>query len=291
MAQSYGAFSMDEPKPGQHILKVLVGHKITKGDDGRYTFTISTGSVDRDRDTIESNGWDLEAYRKNPVVLFGHQSCQPPIGKAAAVEVRSGSLRADVIFARPGTYDLADTVRGLVDQDILRATSVGFIPQKWMFDEERGGVDYIEQELYEFSIVPIPSNPEALREAKGVELAPIADWCERWLEEVKGPGLWVPKITVEQVRMIAAGSPVSTVPDAGGADPDGAAHAPVEAGASPAPATPAPKESTTEPVVLRLVKGNHSSFSMTPEQIRAAVQSAVTDAVVAGVLRASGRLD
>jgi len=285
---------MSEPKPGDHISKTLIGHKVKK-EDGLYTFTISTGSVDRDHDTIDPNGWKLDNYRKNPVVLFGHQSRQPPIGKAAAVDVRSGSLKADVVFAEPGTYDLADTVRGLVDQDILRATSVGFIPLKWVFDEQRGGVDYSEQELYEFSIVPIPSNPEALRAVKGVDLAPLVDWCEMTLDTIKGPGLWVSK-DVAEARNIAAGEPVSvTVPDAGEVAPDGA-HAAETPGSTPGPATPEPaKTAVPDPGMsksLRLVKGaTTTSMSLTREQITAVVQRTVMIAARAAVRQASGRLE
>ena len=282
MANSYGAFSMGEPKPGDHIQKVLVGHKIKKEAD-KYTFTISSGSVDRDNDTINPNGWKLEDYKRNPVVLFGHQSRMPPIGKASAVEVRSGALKADVIFAEPGTYDLADTVRGLVDQDILRATSVGFIPLKWMFDEKRGGVDYAEQELYEFSIVPVPSNPEALRESKGVDLAPLVEWCEVILDTAKGPGLWLLK-EVDEARKIAAGDPASVlVPDAGEVA-QVEAHAPDDAGSTPAPATP------VAPPKLRVLRAP-APARITRDEVTAVVQRAVREEVQAAVRFARGRLD
>ena len=273
---------MGEPKPGDHIQKVLVGHKIKKEAD-QYTFTISSGSVDRDNDTISPGGWKLDNYRKNPVVLFGHQSGMPPIGKAVSVEVRSGALKADVIFAEPGTYALADTVRGLVDQDILRATSVGFIALKWTFDEARSGVDYLETELFEFSVVPVPSNPEALRESKGVDLAPLVEWCEVILDTAKGPGLWVSK-EVNEARKIAAGDPVSVpVPDAGEAALV-EAHAPDDAGSTPAPATP------VAPPKLRVLRAP-APARITREEVTTAVQRAVKEEVQAAVRFARGRLD
>src|SRR5262245_46070666 len=41
------------------------------GNESRnYTFTISSSSVDRMGDTIAIDGWQLEAYRKNSVVLY-----------------------------------------------------------------------------------------------------------------------------------------------------------------------------------------------------------------------------
>ncbi len=45
------------------------------------------------------------------------------------------------------------------------STSVGFAPLKYAFTDDpqrRYGIDFLEQELLEFSIVTIPANPDAL---------------------------------------------------------------------------------------------------------------------------------
>jgi len=273
---------MGEPEAGKPVQKALVGHKVKK-DGEKYTFTISSGSVDRDNDTIDPNGWKLEDYRRNPVVLFGHQARMPPIGRAENVGVQSGALKATVIFAEPGTYDLADTVRALVDQEILKSTSVGFIPLKWTFDEKRGGVDYVEQELYEFSIVPIPSNPDALRESKGVDLAPLVEWCEVILDTAKGPGLWVSKEVADTWKQLQ-GEPASvTIPDAGEVA-HVETHAPDDAGSTPAPATP------VAPPKLRVLRAP-APARITREEVTTAVQRAVKEEVQAAVRFARGRLD
>jgi len=36
-------------------------------------FVVSTEDVDRDGDIIRSEGWELDAFRQNPVVLWAHQ--------------------------------------------------------------------------------------------------------------------------------------------------------------------------------------------------------------------------
>ena len=44
----------------------------------------------------------------------------------------------------------------------LRATSVGFQPQEYTENRQRGGFDFTAQCLAEFSVVNVRSNPEAL---------------------------------------------------------------------------------------------------------------------------------
>lgn len=164
--------------------KGYVPDQIKAESDREFTFVISTGAVDRDNDTIKVSGWDLENYRKNPVVLFGHRSDIPPIARAVSVTKSSGVLKARLQFPEPGVSELADTVHGLVKGGFMNATSVGFRPKrdKYAWNEERGGIDFEEQELLEFSLVPVPSNPEAIMtlgkdfagaSAAGIDLGPI----------------------------------------------------------------------------------------------------------------------
>lgn len=200
--------------PAELLHKQYTADSIKAEGDGKYSFTISTGAVDRDKDTVAVDGWSLDSYRRNPVVLFAHRYAEPPVGLAEAVLAKGGQLKARVKFAPADTYAFAETVRRLVDGGYLRATSVGFRALKWSFNEERGGVDFLEQELMEFSIVPVPANPEALIDAKsaGIDLAPLKDWAVRILDGVE-PGLWLPKDVAARALKIASGEPVVVVPD------------------------------------------------------------------------------
>jgi len=151
--------------PTEVVLRKGSAHGEVKADgqDRTLSFTISTASVDRDSDTINPAGWDLRAYTKNPVVLWAHDYSAFPIGKAVEVTKNASRLQARAEFAK---HEFADTVLMLLKDGFLKATSVGFRPTKFEFNEKRGGVDFIEQELLEFSIVPVPANPEALIEAQ-----------------------------------------------------------------------------------------------------------------------------
>lgn len=132
----------------------------------RRKFVISTASPDRDNDTVAVSGWLLDNYRKNPVVLWAHDYRSLPIGKAVEVGSEGDKLVAVADFA---DHPFAETVLRLIDGGFLRATSVGFRPEKYMLNEDRRGLDFVEQELLEFSVVPVPANPEALLVAREFE--------------------------------------------------------------------------------------------------------------------------
>jgi HK97 family phage prohead protease len=148
-------------------------------------FVISTGAVDRDNDTINPKGWELQAYLQNPVVLWAHDYKALPVGRAVAVAASDGKLVSDCEFA---THEFAETVYQLVKGGFLKAASVGFKPRKYTINDQRQGLDYAEQELMEWSIVPVPANPEALSLAKaaGVDVEPVLAWA-RGVLKAQGP--------------------------------------------------------------------------------------------------------
>lgn len=148
-----------------------------EGTDRSLRFVISTAAVDRDNDTVAPTGWKLDNYKRNPVVLWAHDYSSLPVAKATGIGIEGGSLKADTQFA---DYPFAETVFRLLKGGFLNATSVGFAPKTYKINEERMGLDFEEQELLEFSIVPVPANPEALIEARaaGIDVAPMKGWAE-----------------------------------------------------------------------------------------------------------------
>lgn len=162
--------------------------KAGDGDSRTVTFTISTDSVDRMGDTIAIDGWKLEAYRKNPVVLWAHDSTSLPVAKAPKLWTEKTKLKADAEFTPKGMARFNDTVFDMLKGGFLNATSVGFAPLKYAFVDDparKYGIDFIEQELLEFSVVPVPANSEALAESRaaGIDLDPILDWAEGVLQK------------------------------------------------------------------------------------------------------------
>lgn len=135
--------------------------KEIEGEDRTLEFTITTETKDRDKDTISSDGWILDNFLKNPVVLWAHKYDQPAVGKALEVRKDGNGLKSRVEFATADIYPFADQVYKLYKNGYMKAVSVGFIPIEWEENKE-GGYNFKKQELLEFSLVPVPANPEAL---------------------------------------------------------------------------------------------------------------------------------
>ena len=150
------------------IYKVLENCEVKKLGERQYEFTASTADMDRDGEIIDVEGWDLKNFKKNPIIMYAHDYRTLPIGKAIKIGVHDGKLKNTVEFPPEGTYEFADIVERLVKTGYLTTESVGFIPRKWEDgDGEKGSPrrTYTKQELLEISIVPIPSNPNAIMEA------------------------------------------------------------------------------------------------------------------------------
>lgn len=157
-------------------------------EDGKRTllFTISTASVDRMGDTIALEGWKLENYRKNPVVLWAHDASSLPVAKSIKIWTEDNKLKSEAEFTPAQLVKFNDIVFELYKGGFLSATSVGFAPSKYAFSDDparRYGIDFLEQELLEYSAVPIPANAEALIEGRsaGLDIAPVLEFCEQAL--------------------------------------------------------------------------------------------------------------
>lgn len=124
-------------------------------------FILSTESIDRDGDIIVQD-WDLSKYNeefngeKGGIVFFQHDTKNLPVGKCYAW-VEDNQLLGGVKFSEAS--ELSKTVKKLVEEGILKYTSVGFIPRDAEKTEE--GYRFIKNELLEVSIVGIPANSEA----------------------------------------------------------------------------------------------------------------------------------
>ncbi len=196
----------------KHITTV---EEIKEADDGERSIVhlITTEAEDRQGDIVRTKGMDDENYAKNPVVLYGHAYGSFPIGKSLwrKPTTRGGGKG---IMAKT---QFADTEEGrkaytLWRDGFLNAASIGFMPKEW--DEIRDdsgrvtGWDIKKWELWEYSIVPVPANAQALRlslkELPGQLGALTREWlneqrlCE--LEECKGKMEALPEVLKELIE-------------------------------------------------------------------------------------------
>jgi hypothetical protein len=147
-------------------------------------FVLSTDKRDRHHTVLNQRNWQLDNYRKNPVVGYMHNlygdMCNPPdpddviaIDKGVALESLQGkpALIGYPQF-EPASLNLkADKIFRKIVLGTLRGVSVGFLDNgkgKWGIGNEAEGREnetyyFDAQELIEYSIVNIPSNADGVK--------------------------------------------------------------------------------------------------------------------------------
>ena len=134
---------------------------ISVNDSRNATFDITTGTPDRDNDIVVPSGLSIKHYLNNRVVLWGHDQSILPIAKCIDINPIDNGWRATIEFATADMNPMAEQVFQLVKNGFLSAVSIGFIPKDLELND-LGGYTITESELFEFSIVNVPANPEAL---------------------------------------------------------------------------------------------------------------------------------
>jgi HK97 family phage prohead protease len=131
------------------------------------TFVASTGQVDRNGNILDIQGWELDHYRANPVILFNHNWDLPPVGKTLQVGTEGGRLMVTIQFA---PTSLGRELAILNANHYMGAASVGVRMLEWEIRRhpEHGypiGFHSHRHELLEISVVPVPANPDTLQAA------------------------------------------------------------------------------------------------------------------------------
>lgn len=137
-------------------------------DENLYWFHGSDDSIDRDDDVVRPEGWVVEHYKSNPIVLYMHNR-SIPIGETMKLERSANGWDFGIRFASEGVSEKADEIRRLVEDNILKAASIGFIPLEYGWLEGGDVFEYKKIELLEISIVTVQSNRNALRFQKSIE--------------------------------------------------------------------------------------------------------------------------
>ena len=153
-------------------------------DERSVEFVISDETRDRHKTVLKADRWDFKNYKSNPIVGYMHEvwgggfltGPDPDmiIGRAEVWQEEKKTI-GKVFFEPEDVNPMAEKIYKKVKFGSLSATSVGFIETKegeYGTGKEAKGAEnetyyYGGQELAEFSIVNIPSNPKALKRSIG----------------------------------------------------------------------------------------------------------------------------
>lgn len=137
--------------------------KAAKLSEGEVEFVVSTNALDAHGERIDVDGIDIKDYKKNPVVLWGHDGFNLPIAKATKIWKESGKLMARAKFYLKD--DFARKVYEYIVDGYLNAVSIGGMVKEWGED----GMTIKALNMKEFSVVSIPANQEALVASKSLD--------------------------------------------------------------------------------------------------------------------------
>ncbi len=139
--------------------------QIRKIEDRTFEFIISDASVDAHGSILSPGGWDLTRFEKNGIFSYQHSlhtETNPDfvLGPATAY-LEGNQLIGRATFETEDINPLAERIFKKVKNGTLRSVSVGFIPKKSHMEKDI--VVFDAMELLEFSLVNIPSNPNAVK--------------------------------------------------------------------------------------------------------------------------------
>jgi phage head maturation protease len=136
------------------LAKVLVDEKT-----GKKIFVASDESLDRHGEVISIDAWDIENFKKNPVILWGHDQSHPAIGIAEKIGYKTVADKKSLVF-EPIFHkkdEISRVVGELVNEGWITASSVGFLINEMVENT------ITKAELLEISFVNVPANPNALQ--------------------------------------------------------------------------------------------------------------------------------
>lgn len=198
---------------------------LPKGEDRTVEFIVSDESIDRHNSIIKLDAWNLEGFNKNPILgwdhdVYGGWRSADPDNILGRIEVskEDGVMIGRATFEDADTNKKADKIFKKIKSGTLNAVSVGFMDKESHVgdpDEKEGevrGVTYYDSvELVEVSVVPIPSNKNAVK--KAVENGDIPELIEETLREALGDE-YNEKLTLKGVLSMLRGGDKQEIQEA-----------------------------------------------------------------------------
>jgi len=150
---------------------VLFTDAVFKAEGDGVSWVMSDMSLDRDSERVDPNGADMKNFKRNPVVLWAHDTRTPAIGKVVNTRVKENQVQGKIIFDSKENDPFAGMIAGKVKAGIIQAGSIGFKPNSVEFIEESKDPTRLihrKWELLEFSICNVPANANAMVQSAAV---------------------------------------------------------------------------------------------------------------------------
>jgi HK97 family phage prohead protease len=158
------------------MIRKLVPAQIKALGEDEVEVRMSTAAVARDGHILIPQGGKFENYKKNPVVLWNHDTEGFPVGRSEQITIEAEEIVSRVRFPPAGISHRADECRGLTKSGFINGVSVGFDPE----DGEpldprnpRGGMRITEWDLIELSFCCVPVDTDALVTARALNLGDL----------------------------------------------------------------------------------------------------------------------
>ena len=150
--------------------RLMVVTEARQAEDGSgHRMVIAANEVSRNGDELNLRGVSFKSYRKNPVVLWSHDTYSGiPIAKTLDIgHDDQGRIVADFEFN--SSDEFAARVENAWNGGFIRGASIRYMPTKVVeVRNDDGSVERLrveESELLEWSLVPVPADPDSVRAA------------------------------------------------------------------------------------------------------------------------------
>lgn len=174
----------------------------------------STANIDRYKDTIAVEGWNLVNFSRNAVGPWCHNTGEPPVLRYTNWDTEEALVLEGLETPRD-LYAFGYMIGQMIRAGFINAFSVGFIPLEYEYSDDEAresnwgmpGVDFLSTELTECSPCVVPANPDCLYDpksfgapflaakARGLDVLPAREMIVKSLDGL--PGLWIPKHAAE----------------------------------------------------------------------------------------------
>jgi HK97 family phage prohead protease len=144
------------------MLRCTSPFRVRQVADRQCRAILSSGQPGRDHLVVDVAGIDLDAYKRNPIVLFGHDQLRP-VARCWPSRNGNGQLEGTITWPPEGASDNADESYELVKAGVIKSVSIGFEPHSQTRPDPRDGVSVVRAcTLMEVSLVALPADTGAV---------------------------------------------------------------------------------------------------------------------------------